>query len=508
MIASLNPLASAAGLAVLQTGGNAIDAAVAAGAVLTVVEPWTGQLGGDVFMLIATAKDGVTALNGSGAAPAAATLDRYRTLGQIPASGWLSATVPGVVDGWQVANERFGTRPLGALLEPAVEYAERGFPLTARQARQNADMMAVGVDFAETRAIFFPDGTAPPAGYHLCQPDLASTLRAIQRDGASAFYRGAIAEAIVRASSRGGGLFRMQDFAKHRSELLAPITTTYRGWTVVEQPPVSQGVILLTALNILETSAVPTGDAERVHRLVEAHKLALAERLAAVGDPAVTPLDLGPLLSKARARELAAHIDPGRARPLQAVPAGHPDTTYLCVVDAGGNAVSYIHSLYAGNGVVAGETGVLLNNRMSCFTLEDGPNQLAPGKRPIHTLNSWMLCRDERPRIVGGTPGSFWQVQTNLQLISNLIDGGLPVQAAVDAPRWRMGSQTSWSEAWLELEGRFGEATASALRRLGHEVRLIGDWASGGAAQLIAIDGSTLTGAGDPRPGTSSVFGY
>ena len=194
---------------------------------------------------------------------------------------------------------------------------------------------------------------------------------------------------------------------------------------------------------------------------------------------------------------------------MQPEPAGHPDTTYLCVVDEARNVVSYIHSLYAGNGVVAGDTGILLNNRMGCFSLEDdSPNRLAPGKRPIHTLNSWMLLRDDRPHTVGGTPGSFWQVQTNLQLINNLVDAQMPLQAAVDAPRWRMGAQTSWSDASLQLEGRFSEATADALRRLGHEVGLIGDWEAGGSAQLIQLDDATLVGAGDPRPGTSSVIGY
>jgi gamma-glutamyltranspeptidase/glutathione hydrolase len=215
------------------------------------------------------------------------------------------------------------------------------------------------------------------------------------------------------------------------------------------------------------------------------------------------------LLDKDRATALAAQIDPRRASALKPVAAGHDDTTYLCVVDEARNVVSYIHSLYAGNGVVAGDTGVLLNNRMSCFTLEDGsPNQLGPGKRPIHTLNSWLLIRDGVVRTVGGTPGSFWQVQTNLQLINGLIDRGMTVRAAVDAPRWRMGPQTSWTDDSVELEGRFGEAAAEALRQRGHHVQLIGDWESGGAAQVITLDRAMLEGAGDPRPGSSAVLGY
>ena len=510
MIASVNPLASAAGLRVLRAGGNALDAAVAAGAVLTVVEPWSGQLGGDAFLLIASAeRKTVTAINGSGAAPLAATVDRYLAEGRIPESGWLAATVPGLVDAWRAALERHGTMSLGTLLEDAIHYAERGFPLTARQARNNREMAAVAAPFRETRAIFFPDGHPPPAGAVLRQPDLARTLRTLQAEGPSAFYRGGIADAIVAASARAGGLFSQRDFAEHRTEILEPIGTTYRGWTVLEQPPVSQGLILLIALNILESAGVPSDPVDRVHFQVEAHKLALRERLSRVGDPRVSPTDLGPLLSKAHAASLAGRIDQRRALPLQPEPAGHPDTTYLCVVDEARNVVSYIHSLYAGNGVVAGDTGILLNNRMGCFSLEEGsPNRLAPGKRPIHTLNSWMLLRDGRPHIVGGTPGSFWQVQTNLQLVSNIADREMPPQAAVDAPRWRMGSQTSWTDASLELEGRFSEAIAESLRKRGHQVGLIGDWEAGGAAQVIELDGTMLVGAGDPRPGTSTVIGY
>jgi gamma-glutamyltranspeptidase/glutathione hydrolase len=510
MIASVNPLASATGLRVLRDGGNAMDAAIAAGAVLTVVEPWSGQLGGDAFMLVAAANDGaVTAINGSGAAPHDCTIDRYLPLGRIPEYGWLAASVPGIVDAWQVAAERFGTRPLSTLLEDAITYAEAGFPLTARQARNNAQMAAIAADFPDTRAVFFPDGRPPAPGYRLRQPDLARTLRTIQAEGAAAFYRGSIARAIVAASERGGGLFSERDLAEHRTDVLDPIRATYRGWTVLEQPPVSQGLIVLIALKILEILDAPTDPADRVHLQVEAHKLALTERLNHLGDPAFSPTDIDHMISAEQGRALAARIDPKRALALQQEPAGHPDTTYLCVVDEARNVVSYIHSLYAGNGVVAGATGILLNNRMGCFSLDPtSPNRLAPGKRPVHTLNSWMLLQNGIPQVVGGTPGSFWQVQTNLQLISNLIDLGMPVQAAIDAPRWTMGGQTSWSDSSLSLEARFGEAVMSSVRERGHRVQPIGDWAAGGAAQVIRIEDAMLTGGGDPRPGTSSIIGY
>jgi gamma-glutamyltranspeptidase/glutathione hydrolase len=510
MIASVNPLASAAGLRVLREGGNAMDAAVAAGAVLTVVEPWSGQLGGDAFMLVASAEDRtVTAINGSGAAPQGCTIDRYLPLGRIPEQGWLAASVPGIVDAWEVALQRFGTRPLGTLLKDAISYAEAGFPLTARQARNNAEMMAIAAEFPETRAVFFPDGRPPAAGYRLRQHDLARTLRTIEAEGAAAFYRGSIARAIVAASERGGGLFSQGDLAQHRTEVLDPIQATYRGWTVLEQPPVSQGLIVLISLQILERLGMPTDAAERVHLQVEAHKLALTERLNHIGDHAFSPALIDHMISAEQGRALAKRIDPRRAAALQQEPAGHPDTTYLCVVDEARNVVSYIHSLYAGNGVVAGDTGILLNNRMGCFSLDPhSPNLLAPGKRPVHTLNSWMLLQDGTPQAVGGTPGSFWQVQTNLQLITNLIDLGMPLQAAIDAPRWTMGGQTSWSDSSLSLEARFGEPVMRSLRERGHTVRAIGDWEAGGAAQVIRIEAGMLTGGGDPRPGTSSVIGY
>ena len=509
MIASVNPLASAAGLRILRNGGNAVDAAIAAGAVLTVVEPLSGQLGGDAFMLIAGARPGsLTAINGSGAAPLASRLERFA--GGIPESGWLAATVPGIVDAWRVALDRHGSLPPAALFEDAIGYAEHGFPVTARLARNLREFLSIARAHPATMAVFAPDGRPPAEGTVLRQPDLARTLRSLVQ-GLDAFYHGPIAAAIVQASAQGGGLFSARDLAEHRTDILQPISTTYRGWTVLEQPPVSQGVILLVALNILETSRLPDEPAARVHQQVEAHKLALDERLRRVGDPRVSQLNLQDVLSKKRAHALAARIDRGRAAPLPLQPAGHADTTYLCVVDANRTVVSYIHSLYAGggNGVVADGTGILLNNRMRCFNLEtDSPNQLAPGKRPMHTLNSWMLLSGDTPVVVGGTPGSFWQVQTNLQLISNLVDHGMSAQAAVDAPRWTMGAPTSWSDSALSLEGRFGEAAAARLRGWGHTARLLGSWQAGGAAQLIQLDGSMLIGAGDPRPGTSSVLGY
>ncbi len=515
MVATVNPLATAAGIQVLREGGNALDAAVAAGAVLTVVEPWSGQLGGDAFMLLCDGRTGkVSAVNGSGAAPHAATLELFRRLGGVQRSGWLAATVPGVVDAWQVALERFGTRPLSALLGPAIDYAERGFPLTARQCRSIEGMARVASTFPETAAVFLPSGRPPRPGHLLKQRDLARTLRRIQTHGAADFYRGEIASRLVAAAENGGGLYSLRDLSEHRTFVEEPLQGSYRGWAVFEQPPVSQGIVVLLSLAILEQFDLPhllPGSAETIHLQVEAHKLALADRLANVGDPRFHSIPTGELLSAAHARRQAQRIDRRRAGAIAAAHlVEHPDTTYLCVVDKDRNIVSYIHSLFGGNGVIAGDTGILLNNRMACFTVEeDSPNCVAPGKRPVHTLNSWMLFRDGSPRFVGGTPGSFWQIQTNLQLISQLVDVGADIQAAVDAPRWTMGLQASWSGTDLKLESRFGEDVFRELQERGHECEMIGAWAAGGSVQAIGLqpDG-TLLGAGDPRPATSSVIGF
>src|SRR6184192_1637808 len=313
MIASVNPLASAAGLRVLQAGGNAVDAAIAAGAVLTVVEPLSGQLGGDAFLLIASTKETtVTAINGSGAAPLALSLERFT--GGIPESGWLAATVPGIVDAWRVALERHGTMAPAALFEDAIRYAEQGFPITARLARNLRDFIRVAAAYPATMAVFFPDGRPPNEGSVFRQPDLARTLRSLA-ERLDDFYRGPIAAAITQASARGGGLFSSRDLAEHRTDVLQPISTTYHGWTVLEQPPISQGVILLIALNILETSQIPTEPAARVHQQVEAQQLALSERLRRVGDPRVSPVDLQQIVSKnAPARSPLGSTRAGRRR--------------------------------------------------------------------------------------------------------------------------------------------------------------------------------------------------
>lgn len=510
MVASINPLASAAGLDVLRRGGNAVDAAIAMGGVLTVTEPWSGQLGGDAFLLIAEpGAERVTALNGSGAAPYAATLDRYRQAGGIPETGWLSSSVPGLVDAWAVAAERFGSWPLARLLEPAVTYAEQGFPVTAKQSRSIASMASAMS--GDSEATFLTGGSPPAPGARLRQPELARTLRTLQAEGASAFYTGRIAAQIVAAAEREGGLIRDRDLADHRTEVGDPLRMPYREWTVLEQPPVSQGIVVLMALRILEQLDLrQSSPADVVHLQVEAQKIAMADRLMELGDPRFTHVPIAEMLAPARSRDRMHLVDHRHAQTSLPQPAGHPDTTYACVVDSQRMVVSYIHSLYGGSGVMVRGTGILLNNRMGCFSLDpSSPNCLVPGKRPVHTLNSWMVLGDGRLRYVGGTPGAFWQVQTNLQVLSHLLEFGNDLRSAVDAPRWTMGQQSGSQDQSLALEGRFGQAVANDLSERGHAVTLAGDWAAGGAVQAIELraDGM-LSGAGDPRPGTSAVLGY
>lgn len=318
----------------------------------------------------------------------------------------------------------------------------------------------------------------------------------------------------MRYSATHGGIFSHEDFATHQSEEAAPLAISYRAYTVYEQPPVSQGLIVLLALNILEQfdlAAMEPGSAALLHLQIEAVKLAFEDRLRYLGDPryGAVPLDL--LLSKEHAQEQARRIDLRQARPSVLPTMIHPDTTYLCVADEAGNMVSYIHSLFSGAGVVMGETGVLMNSRMRGFTLTPGhPNCLAPGKRPIHTLNAYTVYRDGDAVLVGGTPGAHWQVQTNLQVLVNVLDGGLDVQRAIDAPRFTIGDQLDVGNATVRVEVRADEQVVTELRARGHDVQAIGPWAAGGAVQLISRDPQSglYSGATEPRQPGCMALGF
>jgi gamma-glutamyltranspeptidase / glutathione hydrolase len=520
VVATGHALASQVGLRVLQQGGNAVDAALAAGAVSTVVLPEANTIGGDLFALVHDGRTGnVIALNSSGPAPAAATADWFRQQGHatVPARGVLSVEVPGLVDGWALLHERFASRPLAELLQPAIQYAAEGFPVHARLARQCAEFHELLASDAAAAACFLPEGEPLRTGHILRQPELADCLRAIAADGRGAFYGGPIGEAIGRHFQQIGGLVAPADLAALPGAYGTPLHTDYRGFTVYETPPVSQGFILLEELNVaagLDLSALGHNTADAIHLMVETKKLAFADRLRYLGDPSHVQLPLAELLSIEHAARQRARIDPRRAATdhvaaLDLRPKGG-DTTYLCVADSTGNAISLIQSIYSvwGSGVVVPGTGILLNNRLSGFWLEDGhPNQLAPGKRAMHTLNAFLLKRGNDLFMVGGTPGADDQVQTSFQLLVNVVDHGMDVQEAIDATKWSSRPGTVESEQRLAyklaLEPRIEQGVADELAARGHQVARVADF-SIGAHQAIIRDPDTgvlMGGAAATRDG-------
>lgn len=516
MVTSGHQLASQAGVRTMMAGGNAIDAAIATAAALGVVEPQSSGIGGDGFLLIYDAESGaVSAVNATGPAPQEATRERYLAEGGIPMRGMRSVSVPGLVDGWLLAHERFGVLPLEQVLRPAIELCEEGFPISHKLA---ADMRAVLPLFAAdpyTRAVFTDDGEAKPPGSLLVQTDLGATYRLIAAEGRSAFYEGAIAQTIDGFSREHGGYLSAGDLAAFQAHWDDPIHTSYRGYEVYEMPPNSSGHILLQELNMVEGFDLPAlgcNSAESVHLMVEAKKLAFADRERYVADPEWVDVPLVGLLSKEYATQRAREIDPERAA--TGVDAGLPDafgdTTCFCTTDGAGNAVCVLQSIQSvfGSCLIAGETGILLNNRMTYWHLEeDHPNCLMPGKRVRHTMNPVIVIQDDKPFLVCGTPGADTQVQTNLQLITHILDFGMNPQEAVEAPRWRSLQNPMEStvphtcDDVLQLEGRFPESVRAELARRGHELEILDDWGGPGSAQAILIDpqSGALIGGSDPR---------
>ncbi len=477
-VVSDHALASAAGAAVLQRGGNAVDAAITMAGVLAVVRPHMNGVGGDAFLLIREARTGrVYALNGSGRAGARATPAFFaeRNLKAVPATGILSVSVPGAVRAWEDALERFGTITLDQALAPAISYAERGFPVSTRLSRDITEEKAkVAADPALAR-VFLPDGAAPRPGSLLVEDDLAGTLRTIARDGSAGLYSGVLAGNIVQFMEREGGLLTGPDLSGHRSTWEEPISTTYLGRTVLAFPPNSQGMAFLEMLNLAElTDLTRAGwnSAAYIHMLAEGAKLAYADRDRYLADPAFSPVPVDRLLSKAYARDLGSRI---RADTISAPTQGNPpfdgsgDTVYLCVVDKDGNAVSMIQSLFAafGSGRMVPGTGIILQNRGSLFSLDPShPNVIAPGKRPFHTLSPAMaLNADRSVAAVFGTPGGDGQPQTLIQILNNVWRFGMTPQQAVEAPRWRV-----FNRGRIGVEPGIAEDVRSELKRRGQNV--------------------------------------
>jgi gamma-glutamyltranspeptidase/glutathione hydrolase len=513
MVATSQPLASQVGLEVLKRGGNAVDAAIAMAAMLNVTEPMMTGVGGDAFMLVYWSKTKeLKGLNASGRAPEALSLDYFakrRTKQmptQMPEFGMESITVPGAFDGWVTLLEKYGTMKLSDLLSPAIDCAENGFPVMEKTAEDwNAEVTKLKKNPAAADN-YLIEGRAPRPGEIFRQPNLARTLRTLARGGRDAFYKGEIARRIADYCEKNGGFISLADLAAQKSEWVEPISTNYRGYTVYEIPPNGQGLTALLTLNILEGFDLAALSAQPVryyHTLIEATKLAFADRNRYIADPAFSKVPVVELLSKDYAAKRRALINPNKA--LDSPPPGEinlgSDTTYFTVVDKDGNAVSFINSLFDafGSGIVAGDTGIVLQNRGSSFSLDPAhPNHLEPGKRPFHTIIPAMVFKDNKLFMSFGVMGGGIQPQGHVQVLVNLIDLGMGLQQAIDAPRYRYMSGRD-----VLLEDEIPATVIDRLIALGH-VRasppgVLRSSMGGGQAIMIDPVNGTLMGASDPR---------
>lgn len=511
MVCTSQSLASSAALDLLRRGGNAIDAAVCAAAVLGVVEPFSTGIGGDCFALVWSADEGeLVGINGSGRAPAGLSLAALenRGLAAMPAHGMLPVTVPGAVRAWDDLLQRFGRLSLATVLEPAITYAREGFPVSEIIAYQWDLIVRFGVlQNDDARGTFAPEGRAPRLGEIMRLPGLARSLATIAAGGADVFYRGEIADALVACSNEHGGVLARQDLEQHTSSWVTPIHTDYRGHRVCEIPPNGQGIAALIGLNVLENfdlSQHELGSPENLHRRIEATKLALADRNRYVADPACADIPVDALLDKAYGRRRAAAIDLARAHANAEAGSLSPgtDTVYLTTADGDGNVVSFINSLFMpfGSGVVAGDTGIALQNRGYGFVAEAGhANCVAPGKRPLHTIIPGMVLRDGKPLVSFGVMGGHIQAQAHIQVISNLVDYGLNIQEALDCPRYYC-----FGGATVAIENEVPQASREHLQAMGHDVQgpdyatLQGGF-GGGQGIIIDPNNSVLWGGSDRR---------
>lgn len=502
MVASGHPLASLAGVGVLQAGGNAFDAIVATAAVVAVTKPSMTGLGGHNLAVMWDAKrQELLTLDANGPAPAAATLDAYKD--GIPSHGPLAASVPGTVAGWDALLSRLGTKRLGDLLGPAIRYADEGFPVNDLL---HGEIMAAQAELSRwptTAEVLLPGGQVPAPTDLLRQPNLAFTLKLLAQKGAEVFYEGEIAKRIGDFMAANGGLIAASDFSGFKPRWGQPWRVSYRDVDFYGQLPPSQGFIIGQELNVFETyEPKAMAEADRLHVMIEAKKLAFADRARYLCDPEYHPVPLDLLLSKDHAARQRARIQPtaaGNVEALELSVAGG-ETTYMCAVDGQGNAVSFIQSLFHnfGSAVIAGDTGILLSNRMCGFNTEAGHiNVVEPRKRPSMTLNTCMMFRDGRPWVVFGTPGADAQVQTNFQHAVDFVDFGMDVQTAIECPRYRHMPGNK-----LLVENRFAPETIEELRGKGHDLVVGEAWEKEtGGAQAIMLDLNTgvLQGGADPR---------
>jgi gamma-glutamyltranspeptidase/glutathione hydrolase len=552
--ASMKPEATRAAERILQAGGNAFDAAVASQAVLGLVDAASNGVGSDAVILVYDAKaKTVVSINAEGTAPKLATIEWYQKNldGKLPQSDTLlSGTVPGVVDAWYLMLDRWGTMSFAQVLQPAIETAENGFPIGERMAQAIATSKKLK-KYPSSVKVYFPDGQPPKAGDIFRNPDLARTLRKLveaekeaagkgRHEGLKAardrFYKGDIARAMAKFSEEQGGLFRYEDFTSYTAKFDKPVSVDYRGYRVYKNPSANQGPTELFALNILEgydLKSLKHNSAEYIHTSVEAVKLALADREKYLGDADFVPIPYEGLLSKDYARERRALIDPQHAslemrpgvaekftkstapldRPIHINLEGEADhegdTSYLAVIDKDRNMVSFEPSLHSGfgTGVVMGDLGFIFNCRGDYYSLVSGEaNALAPGKRPRSTLQSTLVMKDNQPFMIVGSPGGDDQVFRTMQTLLNVVDFGMNVQEAIEAPRWATRSfpaspfPHTMYPGEMSVEARVPEAVRTALVARGHKLRVGGPWTMGSLAAIIVDPKTGVLSAGtDPR---------
>jgi gamma-glutamyltranspeptidase / glutathione hydrolase len=516
IVATESPLASKAGAAILERGGNAVDAAIAAHAVMTVVAPMWNGIGGDLFAIVYDAKSWkYYGLNASGWAPAGQSIERLHQQGlrEMPSHGIESATVPGSVDGWQKLLDRFGKKKMNEVLAPAIQIADNGFPVTewiALHFAKDVDMLRSNQAAAQTYLI---SDRAPRMGEVFRNPDLAWSLRQIAQGGRDAFYRGEITKRLLALSAQHGGTFAAKDFSDYSSEWVEPISTTYRGWTVYEMPPNSQGIAALGMLNLMEQFDLHSyglNTARALHVQIEAKKLAYADMIRYIGDPKTSKLPVGGMLSKAYAAERAKLIDMDHANceagPGTPVPSGG-DTVYLSVVDREGNMVSFIESNYAefGSGLVADGTGFVLHDRGALFSLDPAsPNAIAGHKRPLHTIIPAFMEKDQI-RIAFGIMGGWNQAQAHAQFVSHVVDFNQNIQAALETARFRVPAFTGCE---VLLENRVPGNAKAELEAKGHKLTMhngYSDMFGGGQAVMRDYASGVNYGASDPRKDGAAI---
>ena len=519
IVATSQTLASAAGAHILEMGGNAIDAAIAANAVLGVVEPMSDGIGGDLFAIVYEAKTGkLYGLNASGWAPTGLTIDALERqhIDKMPQQGIYSVTVPGAVAGWDMLRAKFGAMPLDRILTPAIYYAQNGFPVTeiiGAGWQGSTKKLSANKGAKDT---YLPDGRAPKVGEMFRNRDLAASLRLIAAHGRDGFYKGPTAQALIREAKEDGVEWTPADLADFHPEWVDPISTTYRGWTVTELPPNGQGIAALSMLNIMERFPLAEyghNSVKALHVMIEAKKLAYSDLLKYVGDPKFSKIPVAELLSKDGAAARANLINPAHATcsvtPRQLtwvaqLPAA--DTIYMSAIDRDGNMVSLIQSNFGGfgSGVVAPGTGFALQNRAGLFSLERGhPNALAPRKRPLHTIIPAFLQKGDT-NIAFGIMGGWNQSQAHAQFVSNVVDFGMNIQGALEAARF---TKSTFDGCDVSMETRISSAVIKELESMGHVIKGVGQYSGsmGGGQAVESIAGGVHFGGSDPRKDGAAV---